>query len=841
MATLYFNATVSGDGDYGNTANWWTNVGATVPAGVLPVATDNIIVQTPIFGDSSYVTTPGDGGQSWVIGVNTAVFNNNTYLATNINPNYGYGLACNLATFNGNSYTDPVSSPLISNNNGLAGNAIFNNTSYCGYGVSGTAKFNYLTATLNGGIWQITDVTGYGVGWADGGAYDSANHLIQIVNFINTDFHGYMENERGTQGDIDIRFYNSTANYSYIFGSASFHDYSQNFGTLDYLPFVVYPNPNVVVGGQYNTNSNRGAVYIGYGVYFSDYGPGGQFNGEWNEYTNWFGNDGISGNAIPTAANDDQVTFFDCWPTQDSSGSASLLALYLHGPTQFAIPIAIFGDAYFYNTSFFTSTGSTGGNAQQVYFYDSSYNAGTLTNGTVQFFNNSYNNGTISYPGTGYNISLTFRDNSHNAGIVTGTSAFYGNSYNSGQVGTAGGTTASFHDASQNQGVIGGDPLTAGALAYWNLNNNGSGGVSLLDSTGNGNTLTNNGGVALGTGIIGGDAVFNGTNTLGIPTLSNQTTGEWSISQWVKFVNPATGTYQVFCGTIPSLAMQCYLDPSGVIALALYGGSPTGYSTSATISDSNWHNVIITGKVNGGTVAVYLDGTQVFFNSTSGDVVNIRNTSGSLFGSENDGAYFINGQMDEIGIWNRALSQSEVTALYNSGAGRTYPFTGYVGAISNGDFNDTSINIGLVTGNARFRYVTATSGVAVDITGYANGPVNGLTYDSANNVITTWKFQGTDFMQSGATVTGNAIFVQNTGASGIPVCLITGNANVYYPAQTPLQATVLGTITYHGATSKPTVNIFVMLNFPFPLNYILGKTNPFGVSSLLKLPFYINK
>ena len=123
MATLYFNATVSGDGDYGNTANWWTNVGATVPAGVLPVATDNIIVQTPIFGDSSYVTTPGDGGQSWVIGVNTAVFNNNTYLATNINPNYGYGLACNLATFNGNSYTDPVSSPLISNNNGLAGNA----------------------------------------------------------------------------------------------------------------------------------------------------------------------------------------------------------------------------------------------------------------------------------------------------------------------------------------------------------------------------------------------------------------------------------------------------------------------------------------------------------------------------------------------------------------------------------------------------------------------------------------------------------------------------------------------------------------------------------------------
>jgi len=47
-----------------------------------------------------------------------------------------------------------------------------------------------------------------------------------------------------------------------------------------------------------------------------------------------------------------------------------------------------------------------------------------------------------------------------------------------------------------------------GLSAYWNFNDDCSGGVSLADSTGNGYTLTNVGGVTLGTGVVGGCAVF---------------------------------------------------------------------------------------------------------------------------------------------------------------------------------------------------------------------------------------------------------------------------------------------------------------------------------------------
>jgi hypothetical protein len=60
--------------------------------------------------------------------------------------------------------------------------------------------------------------------------------------------------------------------------------------------------------------------------------------------------------------------------------------------------------------------------------------------------------------------------------------------------------------------------ITDNILAYWNFDNDGSGGVSLADSTGNGNTLTNSGGVTLGTGIIAGDAVFDGASYLSFNT-----------------------------------------------------------------------------------------------------------------------------------------------------------------------------------------------------------------------------------------------------------------------------------------------------------------------------------
>ena len=53
-------------------------------------------------------------------------------------------------------------------------------------------------------------------------------------------------------------------------------------------------------------------------------------------------------------------------------------------------------------------------------------------------------------------------------------------------------------------------------------------------------------------------------------------------------------------------------------------------------------------------------------------VLNNANTQWVLGTAFNNNSDFINGQMDEFGVWNKSLNQSEISDLYNSGAGKTY-------------------------------------------------------------------------------------------------------------------------------------------------------------------------
>lgn len=91
--------------------------------------------------------------------------------------------------------------------------------------------------------------------------------------------------------------------------------------------------------------------------------------------------------------------------------------------------------------------------------------------------------------------------------------------------------------------------------------------------------------------------------------------------------------------------------------------------------DSNWHMVTVT---NDGTTKIYFDGTELPDTSTSfgnpnrwfddlGSVTFVR-VSQTPF---SDGSS-IQGIADELGVWERALNSTEITDLYNSGAGITY-------------------------------------------------------------------------------------------------------------------------------------------------------------------------
>ena len=209
--------------------------------------------------------------------------------------------------------------------------------------------------------------------------------------------------------------------------------------------------------------------------------------------------------------------------------------------------------------------------------------------------------------------------------------------------------------------------LLNGLLAYWKLDDDGSGNLSLTDSTGNGNTLTNNNGVTVGTGIVGGDAVFNGSNYLQTSNVISAAT-PISISAWVK--TDSSGAW----GGIGNIDGG-YNNGFRLLGINgdIYFQAPstnTANSVSGIYNDGNWHFFV--GIADGASIAIYADG---FLISTISD-------SSSAFGNNffiGNGGDFItpSAQIDEVGVWGRALSFTEIQELYNHQLNRhvSYPFT----------------------------------------------------------------------------------------------------------------------------------------------------------------------
>lgn len=181
-------------------------------------------------------------------------------------------------------------------------------------------------------------------------------------------------------------------------------------------------------------------------------------------------------------------------------------------------------------------------------------------------------------------------------------------------------------------------------LAYWNLNDDGSGQVSLADSTGNGYTLTDNGGVSLGTGIIAGDAVFDGTDYLA-SSISLNGLSAFSFSAWVK--TTSNGENYI-------LGNWSNNDNYQTVLYAIGGNSYFVISTDAGQSnvggipfdDGNWHHLV--GTWDGTNAKFYFDGTLSDTKTNSG---NLQNSADGfdLGRGAGSGSSYLNGQLDEVG------------------------------------------------------------------------------------------------------------------------------------------------------------------------------------------------
>lgn len=223
-------------------------------------------------------------------------------------------------------------------------------------------------------------------------------------------------------------------------------------------------------------------------------------------------------------------------------------------------------------------------------------------------------------------------------------------------------------------GPFGGHPsLATGCIRYWKMDE-ASG--DLVDSTGNGD-LTVNGAAYGATGIINDGMDLDGVND----TLTcSHPTGVKSLMGWVYFnqissSDRLSGMPNTFGDVNPGAStggMGFYYGSSHTMLRGRFHNA----SESATFTDETavttgtWYHVAIV--ADGSTGHFYVNGVEI---GTGSSITYVEGSEIFTIGSydyQNQTNHHMDGIVDEWAIYNKALTSSDVSDSYNSGAGLSY-------------------------------------------------------------------------------------------------------------------------------------------------------------------------
>lgn len=281
-----------------------------------------------------------------------------------------------------------------------------------------------------------------------------------------------------------------------------------------------------------------------------------------------------------------------------------------------------------------------------------------------------------------------------------------------------------------SQGIY--TPHVGGLLAYWKLNQ------KVTDSTTNHNNGTPQNGATIDTnGKLSNAANFNGSSScIYAPynsklSVSNLTLNAWvnpeSYPGWAEIVGKGNVSFGPY-------ALQLSTSGTGTIRFTYNQQNPWTYfvDSTNTIPLNQWSFVTLT--YDGSKARFYING-----NLDSEHTLNValtQTSSGLSIGCDPPGANeFFDGKIDEVNVWNKALTLSEITTLYNSGNGTEVvgDENGLVAAYhmneSTWDLNDETQN-----SNTATPYGTTTLGIE---------GVNGTTTISGAYTIVTFTSNAT--------------------------------------------------------------------------------------------------
>ena len=222
---------------------------------------------------------------------------------------------------------------------------------------------------------------------------------------------------------------------------------------------------------------------------------------------------------------------------------------------------------------------------------------------------------------------------------------------------------------------------TDSLIGYWPFNGNAN------DESGNGNNGTVTG-ATLTTDRFGNTNKaysFNGTNNYidcGPLSAIPNTVGDITQSAWILAPNDQTAYCKMAIMSKRQLLNQGWPTIGGgangvtsfpvnnqayffLNAQNYSAGVSNAMSSTGLTNDGNWH--LVTGTKNGSTYKLYFNGT---LQASLTDNYSLTSNSNLIIGHEAMWGFecekWFAGKLDDIGIWNRALTQCEISALYNA-------------------------------------------------------------------------------------------------------------------------------------------------------------------------------
>lgn len=222
-------------------------------------------------------------------------------------------------------------------------------------------------------------------------------------------------------------------------------------------------------------------------------------------------------------------------------------------------------------------------------------------------------------------------------------------------------------------GLASGQSCPSGMISFWKLQE--TSGPTYNDSYGNHDAVAGTSSPSQTSGISGKGQLFD-KNTSSYITVSDHSSFDWggnanfSIELWVKFTEE--GEIKVFIGRDdPATLTQWWIghNETGQIEWYLQAsdGSVGDMVTAVPYNNGQWHHVVAVRDGSQGKNYLYIDGIAQNKNvALTGTLASTANISIGCLIYNDSPDYFLSGSLDEIALYNRILTPTEITTHYNN-------------------------------------------------------------------------------------------------------------------------------------------------------------------------------